>query len=292
MTKPETILIVDDTEANIDILVGLLKHYDILVALDGETALSIVAEEQVDLILLDIIMPEMDGFEVCQRLKSNADTADVPVIFLTAKTDEESIELAYDTGGIDYVTKPFKPKELLARVKNQLKIKQLISHLEQLSSYDQMTGIYNRRKFFECAEALFLQEGPHVCGMMMDIDKFKDINDSFGHPVGDKVIKQVAQCISNSLPDHAVLGRIGGEEFAVFMNFPWQQACDLLEDIRVAVSQISIDTDQGQTIQFTLSGGLARVNSHHTSVEQVLQIADEALYEAKGAGRNKSIFRS
>ena len=119
----KTILIVDDTVANLDILIELLDQYDVIDATNGQDALEIVEEESVDLLLLDIMMPEMDGYEVCKRLKADKKTQDIPIIFITAKTDEDSIEKAYDTGGDDYVSKPFKPKELLARVKTQLYLK-------------------------------------------------------------------------------------------------------------------------------------------------------------------------
>ena len=119
----KTILIVDDTVTNLDILIELLDQYDVIDATNGQDALEIVEEESVDLLLLDIMMPEMDGYEVCKRLKADKKTQDIPIIFITAKTDEDSIEKAYDTGGDDYVSKPFKPKELLARVKTQLYLK-------------------------------------------------------------------------------------------------------------------------------------------------------------------------
>ncbi len=126
-----TILIVDDTETNIDILVELLgDEYDILVALDGKSALEIAKEEIVDLILLDIMMPEMSGFEVCEELKKDDKTRDIPVIFITAKSDDDSIDEAYKVGGIDYVLKPFRPRELRVRVKTQLRLKALSSFFE------------------------------------------------------------------------------------------------------------------------------------------------------------------
>lgn len=120
MNKLPTILVVDDTKMNIDILVGILDEYDIAVATDGRSALEICDEEEIDLILLDIMMPEMDGIEVCSILKQNSKTKDIPVIFITAKVDHESLKEAYSVGGIDYVKKPFQPKELLERVKIQL----------------------------------------------------------------------------------------------------------------------------------------------------------------------------
>ncbi len=122
----QTILVVDDNKINIDILVDLLKGYDVITALNGQMAIDIALEETIDLILLDIMMPNMDGYEVCQRLKANEMTKNIPIIFLTAKIDEDSIEKAYNIGGTDYITKPFKPKELLSRVKKELKMQNLI----------------------------------------------------------------------------------------------------------------------------------------------------------------------
>jgi len=292
MSEQYTILLVDDTEQNIDILVGLLQDYDLLVALDGASAIEIVQDERVDLILLDIMMPELDGFETCERIKKMEKGKDIPIIFITAKTDEESIESAYDAGGLDYVTKPFKPKELIARVKTQLKLKQLIDHLEHLSSRDAMTGIYNRRKFFEMAETAFQLDQPQVCAMMLDIDKFKSINDKHGHPVGDLVIKDVTQTIGRALPESAIFGRLGGEEFAVFWKYTsWNEACDLIETLRIAVSQQTVTTFTGEQLSLTISGGLAAYSAKQQSLQDLLKDADEALYQAKGSGRNKSIFR-
>ena len=128
----KTILIVDDTISNLDILGELLKNYDVIDSTNGVDALEIVKDEKVDLILLDIIMPNMDGYEVCTKLKSDPNTKDIPIIFLTAKTDEDSIEKAYKVGGIDYISKPFKPMELLSRIETQLNIQDLIFDLKDL----------------------------------------------------------------------------------------------------------------------------------------------------------------
>lgn len=130
--KKYTILVVDDTETNIDILVDLLVDYDLLVALDGFSAIEIAQSEHIDLVLLDIMMPQIDGYEVCKILKSNDKTKDVPIIFITANTSEEAIETAYDVGGIDYITKPIRPKELLSRVATQLDLSHKTKHLEQI----------------------------------------------------------------------------------------------------------------------------------------------------------------
>ena len=145
--EDKKILIVDDTVSNLDILEDLLHAYIVLSSTNGEDALEAVKEEQIDLILLDIMMPDMDGYEVCKKLKSDPLTKDIPIIFITAKDDEESIEKAYEVGGDDYVRKPFLPKELLARVKKELKIQDMMHKLQLLASTDSITKLYNRRYF-------------------------------------------------------------------------------------------------------------------------------------------------
>jgi len=289
----KTILIVDDTETNIDILLEILDdEYDILVSLDGRSALEIVQEENIDLILLDIMMPEMDGYEVCTVLKSIESTQDIPVVFITAKTDEDSIEKAYACGGIDYITKPFKPRELTARVKTQIKLKGLMDHLEFIASYDSMTGIYNRRKFFELAEKQFKEFPENLYGIMIDIDKFKDVNDKYGHPVGDKVIKAVTRVISENILEESIFGRIGGEEFAIVCHTSNQEfILNSLEKIRSFISELETLTDDGTVVKCTISEGFSKNSPDMKSLDNLLKKADLALYEAKGTGRNKVIFR-
>lgn len=292
--KLPTILVVDDTETNIDILVDLLSdNYDVMVSLDGQSALEIAHTEDIELILLDIMMPHIDGYETCRILKENPNTKEIPVIFITAKIDEDSIEEAYDIGGIDYVTKPFKPKELLARVKNQLKLKSLIANLEYMSSHDTMTGIYNRRKFFELSEYKFIHEKEDLYSIMIDIDNFKPINDSYGHPVGDKVIKLVVNTINGHISTNAIFGRLGGEEFAILSNFSSSEiAQQNVENMREAVENLELQVDNDKAIKFTISLGVVKINSYIETLDQFLKEADFTLYEAKGNGRNRSIFRS
>ncbi len=208
-----TILIVDDTKANISILLSLLNDYDLLVALSGEKALSLVEKNDIDLILLDIMMPEMDAYEVCRILQSQESTKDIPILFITAKTDEESIEKAFASGGIDYVTKPFNPRELLARVKNQVKLRKTLKALEFSASRDSMTGLFNRRKVFIDGQKKLGQDS--VFAVMIDIDHFKKVNDTYGHAFGDIIIKSVAKTIAAGIKSGAIVGRLGGEEFAI-----------------------------------------------------------------------------
>ncbi|ADG92819.1 response regulator receiver modulated diguanylate cyclase [Arcobacter nitrofigilis DSM 7299] len=288
----ETILVVDDTNINIKILVELLgDKYDIIVAIGGESAINIASSEQPDLILLDIMMPVMDGFEVCRRLKQNPKTNDIPIIFLTAKTDEDSIERAYEMGGSDYILKPFKPKELMARVKTHLKIQNLIKNLEYLSSYDTMTGILNRRKFFELAQNKFEKEKENLFAIMIDIDKFKGINDKFGHHVGDIVIKTITTCIEDILPKNSIFGRIGGEEFAIICNFENEtNLFNYFEKIRNLIKEQSLNIENN-TIKFTISIGIAQYNNTFLTIDDLLKRADKMLYKAKETGRDKTILR-
>ena len=289
----KNILIVDDTETNIDILLDLLGDmYEIVVATDGITALEILEEEHIDLILLDIMMPEMDGYEVCKRVREQHHTRDLPIIFITARSDEESIEKAYKIGGNDYVTKPFKTLELLARIKTQLQLKELIENLERIASYDEMTGIYNRRKFFEIAVAMFKNSTENLYAIMIDIDKFKNVNDTYGHPVGDKVIKAVTAIIAEHLCTDAVLGRVGGEEFAI-LCYPDDEIMvnKTMEEIRQKVEELEIFTDDNKIVKCTISEGVVAATQEIKTLDALLKHADDALYEAKGTGRNRVIFR-
>ncbi len=293
MNKKKTILIVDDTETNIDILLELLSdEYDILVSLSGNNALEILQDEKIDLILLDIMMPNMNGYEVCTILKDNEITKNIPVIFITAKTDEDSIEKAYEVGGMDYIVKPFKPRELKARVKTQLHLRDLIEHLEFIASYDEMTGIYNRRKFFNSAIKKFNNDRKNLYAVMIDIDKFKLVNDTYGHAVGDKVIKIIAETISQNISEDSILGRIGGEEFAILGNFiSKEEVIKQMEEIREEIDKLEVVTDTSLVVKFTISEGISKATDEMKDVDELLKIADKALYSAKGTGRNKVIFR-
>lgn len=289
----KTILAVDDTETNIDIMLELLgEKYDVIVALEGYSALEIVKENRVDLILLDIMMPKMDGYEVCRRLKSDESTLNIPIIFITAMSDEKSIEIAYEAGGDDYISKPFKPLELLARINTQLKLKELIEHLNYISSHDEMTEIYNRRKFFELCEKRFEENSENMYAVMIDIDKFKNINDTYGHPAGDKVICLVAKTVSNLLSDDAIFARIGGEEFAILCSYSsYDSAVQSMEKIREAVEDLEVVSDNGDSIKFTISQGISKRTQEIGNLDELLRVADVGLYEAKHLGRNRVVFK-
>lgn len=293
MLEKKKVLIVDDSKFNINLLADLLKEdYKVMPAKSGEQALNIINSDKCpDLVLLDIVMPEMDGYEVCKAIKSNDKTKDLPVIFITANTDENSIEKAYDVGGIDYISKPIKPKEVLARVKTQIEIRSLINHLEFISSYDQLTKIFNRRKFFHDAEKIF-NNCNNLTGVMIDIDKFKSVNDTYGHPVGDIVLIEVVNTIKENLPTNTLFGRLGGEEFAIlFENISNEMILEVLENIRKNVEQKSIQIGDNKTLNVTISSGLAQKCENISNIDNLLKEADICLYEAKNGGRNQYICR-
>jgi len=291
--EQSTILVVDDSESNIEMVLAILDKYDVIPATSGKDALELLATEHVDIILLDILMPEMNGFEVCKKLKSSEQTKDIPVIFLTAQKDEDSIEAAYLTGGVDYVTKPFKPVELLARVKVHLELQHLIRELEYLATRDSLTGIYNRRKFFELAEKMFSMYDENLYAIMLDIDFFKRVNDEYGHDAGDTVLKKTTEIISSLLPPSSIFGRIGGEEFAIILTASAdEKVIHLLDNIVATYANTKIAISPQKEIQCTISCGMSPRYRYTDSIDELLREADAALYEAKQTGRNKRVIRT
>ena len=297
-----TVLIVDDTETNVDVLVELLSdQYEIVVALDGETALEILEDQKVDIVLLDIMMPKMDGYEVCQKIKENEKIKDVPIIFITAKMDEESIEKAYEVGGMDYITKPFRPKELFARIKTQVQLKTLIHDLEvskqrlkRLSETDPMTELCNRRYFNSASKTILelaKRDRSELSLVMLDIDKFKKINDAYGHGIGDEVIISLSNILLDETRKSDLACRFGGEEFILLLpETSIEGASVIAEKIRRSVEDFSLTLENGSQVKLTISLGLSSLDfERDDSIEDIIKRADTALYKAKETGRNKVI---
>ena len=297
--KKKTILIVDDTKINIDILIELLDDtYDVIVSLSAKRALEIVDETHIDIILLDILMPDVSGYDVCRILKTKDNTKNIPVIFITANTDEESIDLAYQVGGIDYITKPFKALELLARVKTQLNMQNLLEELEQshrelklLASQDHMTKLYNRRYFADISVSILdlaKRNNKQFSVLMLDIDKFKRINDTYGHHIGDEVIIALANVLKSTNRKSDIACRFGGEEFLILLPETDLAGAKIIgEKLRKLVEELTVKVED-QNIGFTISIGVAEINlEKETDLEAVIQRADEGLYKAKEGGRNR-----
>jgi len=298
MNSKETILVVDDIETNIDILNDILSNqYDIMVALDGDSAISFAIENMPDLILLDIMMPKIDGYEVCKKLKSHPKTINIPIIFTTARTDEDSIEKAYDVGGVDYVCKPYKPKELHARVSMHLKMNRLLRDLQRskkqltrLASKDPLTGLFNRRYFKAFSNNIISHAKKRLqpIGLiMLDIDDFKLINDTYGHSVGDMVLVSVSNMLQSIFNKKDILCRYGGEEFVILLpNRTLAESKDFAILIQDELNSLYVPYNDTH-ISITASIGVSMVKvDKEDRIESAIDRADEALYAVKEKGKN------
>jgi diguanylate cyclase (GGDEF)-like protein len=277
------ILIVDDNPANIDILLELLSTFDVRAVLDGISAMEAVQEELPDLVLLDITMPGMDGFEVCRRLKEDPKTKGIPVIFLSASADSDSIIKGFEVGGVDYITKPYLAREIVARVQTHLKLRMSMQILDSLANVDELSGIANRRRFFAHASGQF-EEAKHrktpLFLFIIDIDNFKTVNDTYGHSVGDSVIKTFVDTVKKNIPSYKCFARLGGDEFVLIMtSISQEDARNLMEKLRKEIEQT--DMIQNQDIRFTISIGMSRLAPSDRDIDELLARADMNLYEAK-----------
>lgn len=290
--KKKTILVVDDKPSNLDIITELLQDYDVIDTTSGKDAIEIAQKEHIDLILLDRIMPQLDGYEVCKILKSNEKTKNIPIIFLISILDENSIEEVYKLGGSDYIAKPIIPAEIKTKIKKEFKIQDMIRELRLIALTDPMTKLYNRRYFNAISThflALAKREKRPLSIIMLDIDKFKKINDTYGHQVGDKVIIRLASLLTYNQRKSDVVCRFGGEEFVMLLpNTSKLEAKKLAENIRKRVEADSIPLNSNKTINFTVSIGVSEVDLYNdTDIEKAIRQADDALYQAKESGRNK-----
>jgi len=284
------ILIIDDNPSNIDFLLGLLTEYDISAAVDGERALDQIAQEIPDLILLDVSMPGMDGYEICSILKSDPKTKDIPILFLSANTDAESVVKGFDVGGVDYITKPYRPREVLARVATHLKLKRVLDKLDKLANEDPMTGIANRRSFFEQANSLFAKaksEGLPFYIFAVDIDDFKMINDTFGHDIGDEILKLFVDIVKMELRGVNCFSRFGGDEFVIMMmDINSDEALNVVHNIQKNISKTHVLL--GISVDFKVSIGVAEVRRYDKNIDTLIKRADINLYKEKRSKRDHS----
>lgn len=291
------ILVVDDQQDNIDLMCEMLEDNDMvaLEAQNGHDALVLAKKEQPDVVVLDVQMPDMDGYEVCRQLKLDETTAHIPVIFLTATySSEKSIVKGLDLGAYDYITKPFREAELLARIKVMAKIKKTEENVREESYTDALTGLYNRRflekRFSEELSRARRANIPLAC-LMLDIDHFKSINDIHGHDIGDLVLQDVSLILKKNLREYDTVARYGGEEFVIILpSTEYHDAITVAEKIRRAVEKIIIQKDDTM-IHTTISIGVygATGKRLEQNAEQFIRKADEALYRAKGLGRNRVV---
>ncbi len=289
------LLIVDDAMENIQILNHVLgEEHEVLFAMNGERALELAHQHQPDLILLDAVMPGMDGYEVCAALRASSDVSDIPIIFVTALTTPEDETRALEAGAVDFITKPFNVAVVRARVRTHLTLKRQSDAMRELTLTDALTGVANRRSFNDAIQNEWrrcARSGMPLSVVMIDIDHFKRYNDAYGHQAGDACLKQVAstmlQCAGRP-PD--LLARYGGEEFVILLpqvDVPGAQtvAQRILESVRALAIPHRMSS-VSDTV--TVSLGVATLRPDEGgSPEGLVRCADDALYQAKKNGRNR-----
>jgi diguanylate cyclase (GGDEF)-like protein len=289
------ILVVDDSPTGREHLSRILgEEHDVIFAQDGPAGLALARDRIPDLILLDVQMPVMDGYEICALLKADVITRAIPVIFITAMSRQEDEERGLRAGAIDYIMKPVSPPIVKARVKNHLELKRYHDVLENLSSIDGLTGIANRRRFDERMDAEWrrARRGRFPISLALaDIDFFKQYNDHYGHPAGDSCLRSVAGTMAGALRRPADLAaRYGGEEFALLLpETGGAGALHLAEGLRTAVEALGIPhARSGIAGSVTVSIGLATfLPSADEDPAAVILMADKLLYHAKKSGRNR-----
>lgn len=309
------ILIIDDNPENLRLLSRMLirRGYEVRQALNGMIALRAIEIQRPDIVLLDIMMPQMDGYEVCKQIKNNPETADIPVIFLSALDEVQNKIKGFAVGGSDYITKPFQFDEVLVRVQNQLslqfarqrivklnreleqRVKERTQELEDVHAqllkkalYDELTNLPNRLLFIQHLESTInqLQEHPNhqFAVLFLDCDRFKVINDSLGHSVGDQLLVSIAQRLQSTVSDIDILSRFGGDEFAILLR-------DLTEpEMAIQTAEKIIDilakpfSILSYPIYINASIGVAYSQPEYSRPEQILRDVDTAMYRAKSRG--------
>ncbi len=313
LTQPHAvpnILIVDDTPDNLRLLAKMLEGcgYTVRKALSGKMALQGIQRNPPDLILLDISMPDMDGYEVCQQLKASPLTAHIPIIFISALNRINDKVRAFEMGGQDYITKPFQDLEVLLRVKNQLLIQQQRQQLleqnqrleqeiqerlraeaavRQLSLTDELTGLHNRRGFFLLADQqLKMARRSYIscCLLFADLDGLKALNDSLGHEMGDRLLVDAAQLLKQTFRDSDIVARLGGDEFVVLIAACTGSTNDFDQRLQTSIEQFNQTGDR--PYQLSMSVGLQFwAATDNISLEQLVAQADKRMYDHKRTKR-------
>lgn len=296
----KNILIVDD-DSSIRRMLGdfvSIQGYSHRDAASAEEALACLAGAPPDLILLDISMPGRSGLELLEDIRQGLGIRQVPIILVSALQDSRTVIQGLRLGANDYITKPFDPAVLLARMENQLetaarmaKLEEKTDELSRLASYDQLTGVFNRRAFFDMLEneiARSKRYGHELSLLMVDLDHFKRVNDTYGHSAGDEILVQFAKRALASLRSEDVLARYGGEEFCVILpETGLGSASTTAERIRHSMHDLPFDITAGAIVVTASIGAVTARCTENVLAVELLEQADKALYEAKRAGRNR-----
>lgn len=293
----DSILVIDDSRAQAEYLKSILcDDYDVTICVTAEDGFRKAKAKDFSLIILDIILPDMDGFTLLKKFQENILTRYVPVILISGLADVQHEEKGLMLGAVDYITKPFSPITVKARANIHIKLHHYQAQFMRQAMVDQLTGVANRRRYeddsiMKWREAVRLGLTFSVC--MFDIDKFKIYNDTFGHPAGDNVIASVAKTVSSYLQRATdFFGRYGGEEFvAIMIGNDARSAFEFLKTIRQAVEDLHIPHNPDAAEWVTVSiGGVTLLPKDGDSYDTYLKIADTMLYDAKRFGRNMVVW--
>lgn len=287
------ILIVDDNVNNVRLLTEILEGegYEVTSMNNGLSVLESTHALKPDLILLDLLMPGLDGFGICKWLQAEPDLRDIPIIMVTAQTDCVEIKRALEIGVFDYIKKPIDQIEVMARVQSAFRLKQHRDRLKEMAMKDSVTGLFNHALLLELFEKEIAQherDKKAISFAILDIDHFKRINDTYGHQTGDVVLKELANILTRSLRKGDLIGRYGGEEFGIVLpEAPSEGAFKLCDRIRQSIEKMNFSTPKGD-IRITVSIGIcSKEPDCQTASVEVVNGADEALQRAKQLGRNR-----
>ena len=297
-----TLLIIDDSKAirtQVQQIFSDGKQFSkILQAADGIEAFKLLVNNPVDIVLCDIEMPGIDGLKFLAMMQSREDLKEIPVIMLTSHGDLNTKVRGLESGACDYITKPFEPAEMVARVHVQMQIKTLQDELRrsnhllmELAQTDPLTRLYNRRHLYEKLDVELnrcYRGGKPISLIMTDIDHFKRVNDQFGHQVGDEVLTKVADLLQQQLRTYDLAARYGGEEFCLVLpETDLDSACDVAERIRKSAEDMSFPAPM-ENYTLTMSFGVAAYDgTTEGEIDEIIRFADDALYDAKHSGRNQ-----
>lgn len=288
----KNILIVDDSKIQLSILTKILKkmNLNVTTANDGLEALSIIEKDakKFDLILTDYNMPNMDGLELTLKIRENYDKDELGIIILSSNNEPEVASQFLKIGANDFINKPYNEIEVLTRINSNLDLIELFTKTKDMANKDFLTGAYNRRYFFEVGNMILKKarrNNENIALAMIDIDKFKNINDTYGHDVGDKVICEVCDVLNIHLRESDLMARFGGEEFCIIIdNVSAEDAMKLFDKIRIDLSEHRIELES-ESISFTASIGI--YHGLEGVLDDMIKISDNGLYYCKENGRNQ-----
>jgi len=298
MTNQQRVLVIDDEKINLKVISDILREdVEVILAVNGEQGIRKAIELQPDLILLDVLMPGMDGYDTMARLRHDVRTSAIPVIFITALNDSSHEERALLMGACDYIQKPLYTNIVQARVRLHLQLTKQRKLLEELANIDPLTSLANRRKYEDVISSEWQSAIEHqecLSLLVIDIDNFKHFNDCYGHATGDKVLKQVASVLAMQVsPGEGLVARYGGEEFVVLLpRFSQQEATKVAHQCMLEIERLNLSYHHGgETGQVTVSvGGATCYPQSSDLLCEFFDCADNKLVQAKNTGKNKILW--